>query len=279
MRRAFTLIELLVVIAIIAILAAILFPVFAQAKVAAKKASSISNVKQIGTSSFIYMADSDDTYMIANEVLLSGSTMVNGNNYSQSDELLTTASPVTRSMWANAMGPYIKNRQIWSCPVGNDYNVFNETEAQLGTQRYGYSYNGYLNVYSATAVAQPANTVVFTENPKNRNSRKWFFTWPHPQTGGGNTTVPVTFHKDNWNITVWLLQVDNTWFNYSQNHTVTYSDGHAKTMNTKGRDSFWKLTDNNGVPYPTGWNSTGINVEAWAIGSFWWRPAAPCEKS
>ena len=36
-RRAFTLIELLVVIAIIAILAAILFPVFAQAKAAAKK--------------------------------------------------------------------------------------------------------------------------------------------------------------------------------------------------------------------------------------------------
>jgi prepilin-type N-terminal cleavage/methylation domain-containing protein len=42
--RAFTLIELLVVIAIIAILAAILFPVFAQAKLAAKKTQSLSNV-------------------------------------------------------------------------------------------------------------------------------------------------------------------------------------------------------------------------------------------
>jgi prepilin-type N-terminal cleavage/methylation domain-containing protein len=47
-RRAFTLIELLVVIAIIAILAAILFPVFAQAKAAAKITSSISNLKQLG---------------------------------------------------------------------------------------------------------------------------------------------------------------------------------------------------------------------------------------
>ncbi len=37
LNQAFTLIELLVVIAIIAILAAILFPVFAQAKAAAKK--------------------------------------------------------------------------------------------------------------------------------------------------------------------------------------------------------------------------------------------------
>ncbi len=43
----FTLIELLVVIAIIAILAAILFPVFAQAKLAAKKTSDLSNMKQL----------------------------------------------------------------------------------------------------------------------------------------------------------------------------------------------------------------------------------------
>src|SRR5687767_14851522 len=59
-RRAFTLIELLVVIAIIAILAAILFPVFAQAKEAAKKTTSISNHKQYGTAINIYLADYDD---------------------------------------------------------------------------------------------------------------------------------------------------------------------------------------------------------------------------
>jgi prepilin-type N-terminal cleavage/methylation domain-containing protein/prepilin-type processing-associated H-X9-DG protein len=61
--RGFTLIELLVVIAIIAILAAILFPVFAQAKVAAKKAASISNAKQIGLAHFLYMGDYEDTYV------------------------------------------------------------------------------------------------------------------------------------------------------------------------------------------------------------------------
>ncbi len=59
---AFTLIELLVVIAIIAILAAILFPVFAQAKVAAKKTQSLSNIKQIGLGITMYLNDSDDTY-------------------------------------------------------------------------------------------------------------------------------------------------------------------------------------------------------------------------
>jgi prepilin-type N-terminal cleavage/methylation domain-containing protein len=59
-KKAFTLIELLVVIAIIAILAAILFPVFAQAKAAAKNAATISNLKQIGTSGYLYSNDYDD---------------------------------------------------------------------------------------------------------------------------------------------------------------------------------------------------------------------------
>ncbi len=61
-RRAFTLIELLVVIAIIAILAAILFPVFAQAKVAAKKATIISNAKQLGLGAIMYAGDYDDMF-------------------------------------------------------------------------------------------------------------------------------------------------------------------------------------------------------------------------
>jgi prepilin-type N-terminal cleavage/methylation domain-containing protein/prepilin-type processing-associated H-X9-DG protein len=61
-RKAFTLIELLVVIAIIAILAAILFPVFAQAKAAAKKTAAISNAKQIDLGSLMYSNDYDDTF-------------------------------------------------------------------------------------------------------------------------------------------------------------------------------------------------------------------------
>lgn len=59
-NKAFTLIELLVVIAIIAILAAILFPVFAQAKDAAKKTSDLSNHKQLGLAVLMYTNDYDD---------------------------------------------------------------------------------------------------------------------------------------------------------------------------------------------------------------------------
>jgi len=62
MKRAFTLIELLVVIAIIAILAAILFPVFAQAKEAAKKTTCLSNTKQMALGIYMYSNDNDDVY-------------------------------------------------------------------------------------------------------------------------------------------------------------------------------------------------------------------------
>jgi prepilin-type N-terminal cleavage/methylation domain-containing protein len=59
-KSAFTLIELLVVIAIIAILAAILFPVFAQAKAAAKSIATVSNIKQVAVAGILYYDSNDD---------------------------------------------------------------------------------------------------------------------------------------------------------------------------------------------------------------------------
>lgn len=61
-RRGFTLIELLVVIAIIAILAAILFPVFARAREAARKTTCMNNVKQLATGTMMYVQDYDEQF-------------------------------------------------------------------------------------------------------------------------------------------------------------------------------------------------------------------------
>lgn len=102
-RKAFTLIELLVVIAIIAILAAILFPVFAQAKEAAKATQVLSNQKQINVGMFLYIQDTDDT-------LPSYITRVDSQ----------PANPPIRSdivSWVQQFDPYVKNGAV-KVPTG-----------------------------------------------------------------------------------------------------------------------------------------------------------------
>lgn len=105
-RRGFTLIELLVVIAIIAILAAILFPVFARAREAGRKAQCQSNMKQIGIAISMYAQDYDGK-MVAAEKISPGFTEIVHPG---------TGHGVDRACWRCLCGPYIKNRGIFDCP-------------------------------------------------------------------------------------------------------------------------------------------------------------------
>ena len=95
-RTAFTLIELLVVIAIIAILVAILFPVFAQARRAARDTSTLSNVRQLMTATSMYIQDYDET-IIPWEVDNGASFPNSGNRWSG---------------WSILLQPYLKNINI-----------------------------------------------------------------------------------------------------------------------------------------------------------------------
>jgi prepilin-type N-terminal cleavage/methylation domain-containing protein/prepilin-type processing-associated H-X9-DG protein len=151
-RQGFTLIELLVVIAIIAILAAILFPVFAQAREAARKAQCLSHARQIGVATMLYTQDYDETY--------------------------------PSSHWGIfyvLVEPYSKNGQLWRCPsqsgvftvrpcfwMNNGGNCFNIEQERVVT---GWLVNsditgGWNNTppKSLASTDEPASQVMLAES-------------------------------------------------------------------------------------------------------------------
>lgn len=172
-RRAFTLIELLVVIAIIAILAAILFPVFAQAKAAAKKTLSLSNLKQTQLGTLMYLADYDDYYPLA---FAPGSPGPPAGAYNWNffvpvpDSIMPNTEPDwklngVRTFVFNTIQPYIKNINLYRCPGGvqrtTSATYAPSTGLPEGLESITYTYNGLLNGYSSTAITTPADLTVF----------------------------------------------------------------------------------------------------------------------
>ncbi|MBX3111911.1 MAG: prepilin-type N-terminal cleavage/methylation domain-containing protein [Fimbriimonadaceae bacterium] len=139
--RGFTLIELLVVIAIIAILAAILFPVFAQAKEAAKRTSDLSNLKQLNTATQIYLGDYDDVFpMLRN----SRANWNCGGSAADVDCEQVNSGHIM-------LKPYVKNKQIWKSPNDSmarcDSSVtgYGNERATGGVVSYVFTYNGPSN--------------------------------------------------------------------------------------------------------------------------------------
>jgi prepilin-type N-terminal cleavage/methylation domain-containing protein len=107
-RRGFTLIELLVVIAIIAILAAILFPVFARAREQARKATCISNLKQIGLAAMQYVQDYDEIYPISNQ---------EADGIPNEQPHVWNGSGGRFPHLADVIAPYTKNEGMFKCPT------------------------------------------------------------------------------------------------------------------------------------------------------------------
>ncbi len=174
-RKAFTLIELLVVIAIIAILAAILFPVFAQAKLAAKKTAALSSVKQIGLAITMYMGDTDGEFPMAFQ----------GTNWTGEDLWQQRIMPYTKSLgvfgasadaragqtasvgaWAGVGVSFAANGYYgnWCCDPnwssGFDLRGPMGVGNQVGNQGHGWLMSAELN---ETIITQPAATILLAE--------------------------------------------------------------------------------------------------------------------
>jgi len=159
MKCAFTLIELLVVIAIIAILAAILMPVFASAKNAARRTACVSNQKQLGLAWQMYAGDNDEracpSYYFSQGVEIAWDFTLRGGE----------SSP-------GLLGAYITDGRLVACSVffGNPWNRPHTGYAYNATYIGGDPPNGRYPVALA-AIASPSATALFADggygNPVN----------------------------------------------------------------------------------------------------------------
>ena len=158
MKRAFTLIELLVVIAIIAILAAILFPVFAQAKAAAKKTASLSNAKQMTLAVLQYASSNNDG--------LPPNDSWGGRSVSAGWSFGTNMNWAT---WTMLAYDYVKSTALYGDPLAPPYtsaNKDNPIYTPWGTQ-YGYNNSNLapwdgttITTKSSSQLGNPAGTVM-----------------------------------------------------------------------------------------------------------------------
>lgn len=256
-RSAFTLIELLVVIAIIAILAAILFPVFAQAKAAAKGAVSLSNAKQQGLAVMMYTSDADDTAVLDTAW---------GGGY----PIWYGSAGSDFAPWSYLIQPYMKNVGILvdpmgpaaaNLPAGWPSSYANIWSAYTNLS-YGYDYTVWSPTYfgdtdangnmtrhpiSMTSAARPADTVLLTAHTGNgENGDGWWYGIGTIETNYGSEAVdcndiaPACF--ENWGTNAGFANASGmtvyeqgaiTGLNAPRRaHTIvtTFGDGHAKAM-------------------------------------------------
>jgi prepilin-type N-terminal cleavage/methylation domain-containing protein/prepilin-type processing-associated H-X9-DG protein len=260
--RGFTLIELLVVIAIIAILAAILFPVFAQAREAARKTACLSNTNQIGLAIMQYVQDYDETYPM---------NSWEGEYVNTTDNDTGSAQYGTVMTWLWQIYPYVKNRQVFTCPSDpnpkSPFTGYDVDPCNIGPQSltgsacdgwgipipisygindmiigYGYEpgHNGILDssgspvgwgmdVKTLASVPNPASTYIFGDSgievlePARVNDvRAANYTRVY-----GHKTPIGGMHEDNTE--PWHTQMQNSAiYRHTGGSNITYCDGHSK---------------------------------------------------
>jgi len=241
--RAFTLIELLVVIAIIAILAAILFPVFAQAREAARTISCVSNMKQIDLGVQMYIQDFDERMPLFFYYLAAGDPQLG-----KKDKFGGVYTDVIKG-WDEVTQPYIKNLQVMWCPSanspGNDYNNPGKDDTTwTGSMNYAINCEitgrvNWMNPNKLASLAFPATTILLSEAGTQTseaacmglNGDEWGWMGDHKsnlyQEGAtGDTKVaPLRRHKGGAN------------YAFADGHAKWYSAGSMGYQTTRPTDA------------------------------------------
>lgn len=253
-RSAFTLIELLVVIAIIAILAAILFPVFAQAKMAAKKTAALSQIKQLGTAVQIYLADYDDTYSKA-QYWDQGTAFIDGfrmwsselviGPYTKNTQLLVSPGDnlkaLDKAAFASMTNATVRNKLTPTSLMANAitpwswgatiYGVANP----LGLMPYGTEYwGGYQGAVSATAVPNPSEMVLLANGKDGLIDKVWGCgAWNQQELDwcyGPASDVDQQYVLDLLILATPTDPYYNAWRQYSGSTPFVFADSSAKSL-------------------------------------------------
>jgi prepilin-type N-terminal cleavage/methylation domain-containing protein/prepilin-type processing-associated H-X9-DG protein len=257
-RQAFTLIELLVVIAIIAILAAILFPVFAQAKAAAKASACLSNTKQLGLGLMQYTSDNDGVYP--------GGWFVG----------IWPTDPASvqngRYKWMDAIYPYVKNADIFTCPssqFGDDGKYIPRDRLTGATERRWGSYAlntaywgsndsiegpvsdmGQRKSSSDTSVEDIAGTILMGDDGYRAFQIAWENIDQQPTKVLGKGDMQY-IHISDRNYDDTCCQYEGAlFFRHSNRANIAFTDGHSKSI-TAGQALKQATTGpNNNGKYP-----------------------------
>lgn len=205
MRRGFTLIELLVVVAIISVLAAILFPVFARAKDAAKKATCISNLNQLGKGFLLYASDSDDKFPNMTEGL-GGEQREGGWTYI---EYFRTYSAGELKPEKGSIFSYVKSASVFVCP----------TDSDAPSSKQSYALNGCLAEPPFETGFERGRAMSWVQNTAAVMMLGEEGTAPNQDANYTSGTNDGFFHPE----------FDHFTSRYSGLSNIIYVDGHVKT--------------------------------------------------
>jgi prepilin-type N-terminal cleavage/methylation domain-containing protein/prepilin-type processing-associated H-X9-DG protein len=236
-NKGFTLIELLVVIAIIAILAAILFPVFAKAREAARTTSCLSNIKQLGLAIKMYTAENEG-FPVAHYQSAVAAGDIAWRPYFGGAWAYTAAQDkyIKGETIRGELDPYVKSANLWKCP-SDTACAPNFVEGKRYTS---YKYRTWYNqgVMEYWAPSYQSIDESYLKDP----SRTFIF----------NEIVP--FHDFRIN-----PKNPNTGLNYMDDckANLAFADGHAKSMSVSQAYMVWDYNGDGINDYDDNWSHRG----------------------